>query len=409
MTRGDRSCSRVCSTALAVWSFAGCCLPISAAAEPATPPAAAVPEKGPDLLLRPRVDLSWMTPESFAVSSGLVGPEKIRRPWTAAVKPLPPHDRSDVRGLTRDEVHRYMLEARRLFDAGEAIPVSDVGSVSTEDGPVRRPTFNHVSVFANDVTTVYLLVQRESGDRHWHSFSIVQDKTTDPPSDHYGRIEGTRIIDKGARCYRCHSSGPLAIHPARPDLVSDPRLAEAINDHIKSQPRSRFVFTADDPEFHLGRPIALAACVECHGPDGERGPLHAFHEHPIRVLVSNGFMPPDRRLTAAEAAELKRWLDPLSDWRETDDRPPAAVLADVEAWRESLSEFERARVRGTKYYVDDAGGSAVGLTAQTTDTPVIHLLIYAPDQRRTDVRTFIHATGTTPAASPAAPPPRQAP
>lgn len=188
-----------------------------------------------------------------------------------------------------------MLEARRLFDAGEAIPVSDVGSVSTEDGPVRRPTFNHVSVFANDVATVYLLVQRESGDRHWHSFSIVQDKTTDPPSDHYGRIEGTRIIAKGGRCYRCHSSGPLAIHPARPDLVSDPRLAEAINDHIKSQPRSRFVFTAGDPEFHLGRPIALAACVECHGPDGERGPLHAFHEHPIRVLVSNGFMPPDRR------------------------------------------------------------------------------------------------------------------
>lgn len=45
----------------------------------------------------------------------------------------------------------------------------------------------------------------------------------------------------------------------------------------------------DDPAFHLGRPIALAACVECHGPDGDRGPLYAFPEHPFRVLVSNGY------------------------------------------------------------------------------------------------------------------------
>jgi hypothetical protein len=345
-----------------------------------------------ELLLRPRVDLSLMTAESFAVSSGLVGPAKIRRPWTEPVKALQPHPRTGVQGLTRDEVRSYMLEVRRLFDAGEAVPISDVGSISTEDGPVRKPMFNHVAVFANDVANVYLLVQREAGDRQWHSFSIVQDKTVQPPADHYGRIEGDRIIFKGARCYRCHASGPLAIHPARPDLVSDPRLAEAINAHIKSQPPSRFVFTPDDPAFHVGKPLAMAACAECHGPDGDRGPLYAFHEHPIRVLVANGLMPPDRSLTADEATELKRWLDPLAGtWRETDVRPAAAVLADVEDWRTALSDPERAGVRGVKYYGDGDGGIAVGLTVQTSDTPVTHLLVYDQQQRRTDVRTFIPA------------------
>ena len=68
------------------------CQAVGTTAEPAAV-ASATPtadEAPTNLLLRPRVDLSLLTPESFAVASGLVGPEKIRRPWTEAVKRLPP-------------------------------------------------------------------------------------------------------------------------------------------------------------------------------------------------------------------------------------------------------------------------------------------------------------------------------
>jgi hypothetical protein len=36
--------------------------------------------------------------------------------------------------------------------------------------------------------------------------------------------------------------------------------------------------------------------------------LHQLQSHSIRVLVDFGYMPPNRRLTAPEVAELKAWL-----------------------------------------------------------------------------------------------------
>jgi len=38
-------------------------------------------------------------------------------------------------------------------------------------------------------------------------------------------------------------------------------------------------------------------------------PLFKVHSHPIRILVDFGYMPPKRRLTPEEIAELKAWLD----------------------------------------------------------------------------------------------------
>jgi len=225
------------------------------------------------LLLRPLVDLSRFTRADFEANIATVGAEKIRKPWTSPITALLPHSRKDVQGLTEKEVHDYMLQVRRMFDQGNSNPVSDVGLVSTEDGPVRKPIFNHVAAFSNDVAHVYLLVQRETGDKHWAYFSIVQDRTTDPPSDYYGRVEVDKVSTRGARCYRCHSSGPITIHPARADLVSDARLAEAINKHIASQPQSRFIFAKHDLPGDLGKPVALKACVKCHDTDGRRAPL----------------------------------------------------------------------------------------------------------------------------------------
>ncbi len=264
---------------------------------------------GSGLLLQPVLDLSRFTTEEFATISATVGPEKIRRKWTSPVLALPPHPRSAVHGLTETEVEAYMLQVRRLFDEGAAVPISDVGLISTQEDVIRRPMFNHVAAFSNAVARVYLLVQKTASDKGWGYFSIVQDLTTEPPLDYFAQISGAKVTFEGTSCYKCHSSGPLAIHPVRADLVSDAPLAAAISKHIADQPLSRFHFPAGDPPPDYGKPLALRFCSKCHDTDGDRLPLFKVHSHPIRVLVDFGYMPPRRRLTPEEVAELKAWLD----------------------------------------------------------------------------------------------------
>ena len=261
------------------------------------------------LLLEPPLDLSKFTQEDFVAISGTVGLEKIRKPWTSAVKALPPHTRKEIDGLTEKEVKDYMLQVRRLFDEGAAFPVSDVGLISTQEDVIRRPMLNHVSAFANETAHVYLLVQKSLGDRDWGYFSIVRDRTTKPPVDYYAEIKGAAVKFEGTSCYKCHSSGPLAIHPVRADLVSDALLATAISEHIADQPLSRFHFPENDRPPDYGKPLALKACVECHDRDGVRAPLFRIQSHPIRILVDFGYMPPQRRLTPSEIEELKDWLE----------------------------------------------------------------------------------------------------
>ena len=52
---------------------------------------------------------------------------------------LPPHERSDVKGLTEVEIKDYMRVAKDYFSQGKAIPVSDVGLISTQEDVVRQP------------------------------------------------------------------------------------------------------------------------------------------------------------------------------------------------------------------------------------------------------------------------------
>jgi hypothetical protein len=261
------------------------------------------------LLLEPPLDLSAYTYEQFVVASSTVGPEKIRRPWTSAVTALPLHARADVHGLTEAEVKDYMRQVRRLFDEGKAAPISDVGLISTQEDVIRRPMYNHIAAFANAVARVYLLVQQTSGDTGWAYFSIVQDLTVDPPLGYFAHLKGAEVKFEGATCYKCHSSGPLAIHPVREDLVSDAPLAAAIGRHIAEGPASRFYFPEGEKIPDYGKPLALKFCTKCHDTDADRAPLFKVHSHPIRILVDFGYMPPKRRLTPEEIAELKAWLD----------------------------------------------------------------------------------------------------
>ena len=133
--------------------------------------------------------------------------------------------------------------------------------------------------------------------------------TTDPPLDFYGHISDTEVNFEGTSCYKCHSSGPLAIHPAREDLVLDAKLAAALGQYIAAQPRSKFHFPEHSPPPESGQPMTLSFCTSCHAEDGDRAPLFKVHSHPIRILADFGYMPPDRRLTTGEIAELKEWLD----------------------------------------------------------------------------------------------------
>lgn len=261
------------------------------------------------LLLEPALTLPEFTREKFAAAMASVGPEKIQRPWTNPVVTLPPHPRADVKGLTEAEVKAYMTEAKRLFSRGEAVPLSDVGLISTQEDVIRRPMLNHIAAFSNSVVRVYLLVQKTSTDEHWAYFSIVQDLTVTPVLDYFAEVKGATPKFEGTSCYKCHSSGPLAIHPAREDLVLDAPLAAAIGRHIAEQPRSRFFFPEDSPKPDPGKPLTLKFCARCHAEDGDRDVLHQVHSHPIRVLVDFGYMPPNRRLKPEEIAELKAWLE----------------------------------------------------------------------------------------------------
>ena len=272
-------------------------------------PIASAVSLGTDLLLEPALTLPEFTRERFAEAMATVGPERIRRPWTNPVVTLPPHRRAPVGGLTEAEVKGYMGEARRLFDRGEAIPLSDVGLISTQEDVIRQPMLNHIAAFSNAVVRVYLLVQKTASDRHWSYFSIVQDLTVTPVLDYYAELRQDGPKFEGTSCYKCHSSGPLAIHPAREDLVLDAPLAAAIGRHIADQPRSQFVFPADSPKPETGEKMTLRFCTRCHEDDGDRDALYQVHSHPIRVLVDFGYMPPNRRLKPEEIAELKAWLE----------------------------------------------------------------------------------------------------
>jgi hypothetical protein len=267
---------------------------------------------GTGLPFLPDLDLSKFSTEEFVRLSSSVGTNRIRKEWTSPCVALPAHARKDVHGLTLAEVKEYMAQVRSLFSDGKAVPMSDTGLISTQEDVIRRPMLNHISAFSNEVARVYLLVQKTSEGKGWGYFSIVEDLTVDPPVDYFADLngkDGKEIKFEGKECYKCHSSGPLAIHPAREDLVMDGALAAAISRQIATQPMGNFYWPTNEVKPDYGKPMTLEFCTECHEKDGVRQPLYKVHSHPIRILVDYGYMPPKHRLTTEQVAELKGWLE----------------------------------------------------------------------------------------------------
>lgn len=278
----------------------------SQAEEAQMPP---VVSTGSGLLLEPALYLTNFSRADFQAASATIGTNRIGKRWNSPVVALPPHPRQGSEGLSETEVKDYMERARSLFKQGDSIPLSDVGLISTQEDVIRKPMLNHIAAFSNDVARVYLLVQKTATDKYWSFYSIVQDLTTTQPVSYFADLQNNTVKFEGVSCYKCHSSGPLAIHPARSDLVSDVPLAKALNQHIAEQPLSRFHFPAGEKVPDYGKPLGLKFCTKCHEVDGERAPLFRVHAHPIRILVDFGYMPPKRRLTPTELAELKAWLE----------------------------------------------------------------------------------------------------
>jgi len=202
-----------------------------------------------------------------------------------------------------------MAQTRELFREGKANPLSDVGLVSTQEDVIRRPMPNHITAFSNEVARAFLLVQKTSTDNGWGYYAIVQDLTVDPPLDYFADLNGKEIKFEGHDCYKCHSSGPLAIHPAREDLVMDAPLAAAIGRHIAKGPLSTYYWPDPAKKPDYGKPLDLEFCTKCHDTDGVRQPLYRVHGHPIRIYVDYGYMPPKHSLTPEQVTELKNWLD----------------------------------------------------------------------------------------------------
>ena len=264
---------------------------------------------GTDLPFLPDLDLSKFSREEFIRLTSSVGTNRIGKQWTNAVVELPPHPRADVKGLSLEEVTGYMHQIRRLFKEGHANPLSDVGLVSTQEDVIRRPMLNHIAAFSNEVVRAFLLVQKTSTDQDWGYFAIVQDMTLPTPLDYFADMNGKEIKFEGHECYKCHSSGPLAIHPARADLVLDPELAAAIGRHIAKGPLSNYYWPPTEKKRDYGQPIEFEFCTKCHEADGIRQPLYRVHSHPIRIYVDYGYMPPKHPLTPDQIAQLKTWLD----------------------------------------------------------------------------------------------------
>jgi hypothetical protein len=279
------------------------------ASEQAIPPIKPAKSLGTGLPFLPDLDLSRFSREEFLRLSSSVGTNRIGKRWTSPVVTLPPHARANVSGLTLEEVKSYMRQARELFRDGKANPLSDVGLVSTQEDVIRRPMLNHIAAFSNKVVRAYLLVQKTSTDKDWGYFSIVQDLTANPPLDYFADMNGKEVKFEGHECYKCHSSGPLAIHPAREDLVMDAALAAAIGQHIAKGPLSNYYWPPGEKKSDYGKPLAFEFCTKCHEADGVRQPLYRVHSHPIRIYVDYGYMPPKHPLTAAQVAELKAWLE----------------------------------------------------------------------------------------------------
>jgi hypothetical protein len=79
----------------------------------------------------------------------------------------------------------------------------------------------------------------------------------------------------------------------------------------------------------------------------------------------------------------------LKGWKETQDLPADAVVADYNEYIEKLPKAERPGVSNVKYYVDDMERNAVAVLVYVGNTQWTHLVVYDKQNKRAGVTKFV--------------------
>ena len=171
-----------------------------------------------------------------------------------------------------------------------------------------EPLIQSICAFRNSRLDVWVLRQKTYSRKGMGLFAFMQDKSVEPNTVRFFRYSnGMPSLVVNSECFACHSNGPRAIHPARPDLISGIKYAAEINKYCGEQERIETIFNG---ETDFGPELRIAECVECHSTSSQRGPLYRIHARPIRSLISRSFMPPRGGTLSREGSvELERWLN----------------------------------------------------------------------------------------------------
>ncbi len=224
------------------------------------------------IALKPALTSARVHAEKFEWETATVGAEKIHKPWKSPVVALLPHPRADARGLTPDEAKDLHGAGEADVQRGEAVPVSDVGLISTQEDVIRRPDAQpHAAVLQCGGPGLFLLVQRTVTDKDWALLLHRAGSDRRAALDYFAEVKPSGPKFEGTSCQGVMLSGPLAIHlGAQGSGTRRAQLAAAVSQHIAEQPRSVFAFPEDSPKPPTGELLRLKFCARCHSEDGDR-------------------------------------------------------------------------------------------------------------------------------------------
>jgi hypothetical protein len=238
--------------------------------------------------------------------------------------------RSKSGGKMSDE--EVLAEVRRIDYSPVALLSGPHVECITYEGTLKfeEPTLHSVQVFTNRFLDIWVLREKTYTEKAWRTYALAQDKTVEPNVARYYQLRfddsGMLVVrTRGATCYECHASGPRAMRGIRADLISGHRYADEMNTYIRGQDPVVTRFTREEPRIDCGEELHIAACIECHSSEGQRGPLYRVHRLSINVLTKNAQMPPQYQkpttynataggcmnsLPEEDLAAIAKWLGP---------------------------------------------------------------------------------------------------
>src|SRR5260221_1757919 len=133
--------------------------------------------------------------------------------------------RSKSGGKMSDE--EVLAEVRRIDYSPVTLLSGPHVECITYEGTLKlaEPTLHSVQEFTNRVIDIWVLREKTYTEKAWRTYALAQDKTVEPNVARYYQLRfddsGMLVVrTRGATCYDCHASGPLAMRVIRADLIS---------------------------------------------------------------------------------------------------------------------------------------------------------------------------------------------